>query len=70
MLRRLIDLFGDKVFLTLVRTNIALAKAQEKGTDIFSFDPNSPGAANYAALAKEVLSRLGMGISKKKDKRS
>ena len=68
VLRRLIDLFGDKVCLMLVRTNIALAKAQEKGMDIFSFDPNSAGAANYAALAKEVLSRLGMGTSKKKDK--
>jgi chromosome partitioning protein len=58
VLQKLMDLFGDKVFTTLVRTNIALAKAQEKGVDVFTYDCNSPGAVNYRALAKEVLNRI------------
>ncbi len=58
MLKELTDEFGDKVFSTRIRTNIALAKAQERGQDIFSFDKKSNGAKDYAALADEVLARI------------
>lgn len=47
-----------KVFNTRIRTNIALAQAQEQGMDIFSFDPRSHGAEDYAGFGKEVLERL------------
>lgn len=47
-----------KVFATRIRTNIALAKAQEEGVDIFTFDPKSKGAEDYQQLAEEFLTRL------------
>lgn len=50
--------FENKVFKTVIRTNIQLAKAQEAGTDIFHFDRYSNGAADYRDLAEEFLSRL------------
>ncbi len=50
--------YGDKVFLTHIRTNIALAKAQEWGVDIFSYDNSSNGAYDYMQLAQELLLKL------------
>mgnify|MGYP000598444425 CR=1 FL=1 len=50
--------FGDKVCQTVIRTNIQLAKAQELGKDIFSFDKNSNGAKDYEQLAEELLKRI------------
>lgn len=51
--RSLEEEFGEKVFRSFIRTNIQLAKAQEAGTDIFSFDKHSNGAADYRNLALE-----------------
>lgn len=62
LLQELTDEFGEKVFKTRIRSNIALAKAQERGQDIFSFDKKSNGAKDYAALADEVLARVGLEI--------
>lgn len=50
--------FGDKVCQTVIRTNIQLAKAQELGKDIFSFDKSSNGAKDYEQLADELLRRI------------
>ena len=50
--------FENKVFKTVIRTNIQLAKAQEAGIDIFHFDKYSNGATDYRNLAEEFLSRL------------
>lgn len=49
---------NGKVFKTMIRTNIALAKAQEAGTDIFTFDKRSHGALDYAALTREFLIKI------------
>lgn len=50
--------FPEKVFESVVRTNIQLVKAQEAGKDIFSYDKTSNGAKDYQGLAEEVLKRL------------
>lgn len=50
--------FGSKVFKTHIRTCISLAKAQEAGADIFSFDKNSNAAKDYELLGKELLEKL------------
>jgi chromosome partitioning protein len=55
---RLIEDFGNLVFETKIRTNIALAKAQEKGVDIFEYDKRCNGAKDYTALASEFLKRI------------
>ncbi len=54
----LIQEFGAKVFCTRIRTNIQLAKAQEAGKDIFSYDRKSHGAEDYDALANEILKQV------------
>ncbi len=50
--------YPGKLFTTKIRTNIALAKAQEAGKDIFSYAPNSHGALDYKALTQELLKMI------------
>lgn len=47
--------FGDLVFDTIIRTNVALAEAPANGQTIFEYAPKSSGAEDYASLAEEVL---------------
>jgi len=49
--------FGDMVFETMIRDNVALAEAPSKRMDIFSYSPQSPGAEDYIALCKEIVAR-------------
>ena len=51
--------YGSQLFATHIRSNIALAQAQEKGMDIFSYDHQANGAHDYGKLAGEVMERLG-----------
>lgn len=53
--RQLEELYDGKVLQTSIRSNIALAKAQEQGMDIFTFDKLAHGAKDYGQLAAEVL---------------
>ena len=55
--------FENKVFPTKIRTNNALAKAQELGVDIFTYDNSSNGAYDYMQLAREVLDRIGQKVA-------
>jgi len=55
---RLKEEFGDRLFETVIRTNIQLAKAQEAGKDIFAYDKHSHGASDYEQLAQEFLKKL------------
>jgi chromosome partitioning protein len=43
-----------QVFATRIRRNIKLAECPSHGKTIFEYAPNSPGAADYLALAREV----------------
>ena len=52
------EYFGDLVFGTIIRTNVALAEAPARGTSIFRYDPKSSGAEDYRSLAEEVLSQV------------
>ena len=49
--------FGDTVFNTKIRDNVALAEAPAKRKDIFAYSPNSIGAKDYLALCGEILER-------------
>lgn len=49
--------FEGVVFDTAIRENISLAEAPGFSQNIFQYKPNSTGAADYAALADEVLAR-------------
>lgn len=45
-----------RLFSSRIRRNIRLAEAPSFGQSIFAYDPNSPGAMDYASLTSEVLS--------------
>jgi chromosome partitioning protein len=47
--------FGQLVFSTVIRENVALAEAPAKGQSILEYMPKSSGADDYVALAEEVL---------------
>jgi chromosome partitioning protein len=49
--------FGDKVFKTRIRNNVALAEAPNAGCDIFNYQPGSIGADDYKSLVREILTR-------------
>ncbi|MCP4443031.1 MAG: ParA family protein [Aureispira sp.] len=50
--------FGDKVFKTKIRENVALAEAPAARKDIFDYNRRSNGATDYLALAKEIVERV------------
>lgn len=47
--------FGDLVFNTVIRSNVALAEAPSCGQTIFEYAAKSSGAEDYQSLAKEVV---------------
>lgn len=51
------EYFGDLVFETVIRTNVALAEAPAQGASIFTYDPRSTGSEDYGRLADEILGR-------------
>lgn len=55
--------FGDLVFDTMIRDNVALAEAPSRRQDIFDYNSNSPGAEDYLALCKEIIHRIENGIT-------
>jgi chromosome partitioning protein len=50
--------FGEKIFRTRIRSNMQLAKAQEAGLDIFSFDAHAHGAEDYEGLSEEFILKI------------
>ncbi|NRB51072.1 MAG: ParA family protein [Saprospiraceae bacterium] len=50
--------FGDLVFKTRIRDNVALAEAPAQRKDIFAYSRNSPGAADYLAVCQELEDRV------------
>lgn len=49
--------FGDKLFKTFIRDNVALAEAPSFGKDIFSYRASSSGATDYKRLCWEIVDR-------------
>ncbi|NVJ87769.1 MAG: ParA family protein [Algoriphagus sp.] len=47
--------FPKEILSTSIRDNIALAKAQTQGLDIFRYNQKSQGANDYLSLSKEIL---------------
>jgi len=51
------EMFGDGVYKSAIRVNVALAEAPGAGKTIFEYSPDSNGAADYLALCREILTR-------------
>jgi chromosome partitioning protein len=49
------DVFGSRVFRTLVSRNVRLSETASFGKPIYLYDPNSRGAQNYHELTIEFL---------------
>lgn len=49
--------YGDKVFQTKIRENIAIAEMPLSGQTLFEYDPKSNGAADYRTLTEEIIRR-------------
>ena len=56
--RQVRAVFGDKVFKTVIGKNVRLEESPAYKETIFSFAPDSSGAAEYAQLAREVIQRV------------
>ena len=50
---------GPLVYRTVIRENIRLAECPSFGRPITQYDPKSAGAADYLALAREIISQEG-----------
>lgn len=51
------EIYGEKLFETRIRKNVALAEAPSERKTIFEYDPGSNGSQDYLALAEEVITR-------------
>ncbi len=49
--------FGDLVFNAVITRNVRLSEAPSHGMSVLEYDPQSKGAQNYMALAKELIRR-------------
>lgn len=54
----IIKYFGEKVFKTYIRDNVALAEAPAQRKDIFDYNKSSMGAHDYLELCKEINTRI------------
>jgi chromosome partitioning protein len=52
------ELFGPLVFETVIHKTVALAEAPSQGQCILTYAPDSRGAREYEALAREAVARL------------
>jgi chromosome partitioning protein len=57
IVQRLRERFGDMVFASTVRENVRLAEAPSFEQPITTYAPESTGAADYRAVAAELLAR-------------
>jgi len=70
------DIFGDLVFDTVIHRDVRVAESPSAGEPVLTYAPRSKGAADYRALAGEILtgtpvvkeapeSRLRRGVQKR-----
>lgn len=63
---RLAEKFGTRGLMPIViRNSVRLAEAPGQGQTIYQYAPSSTGAADYAALARHLLSMAGRGSTRK-----
>ena len=51
------EFFADRVFRSVIHSNVRLAEAPSHGKTIFEYAPDSKGAQDFTALAAEVLAQ-------------
>jgi chromosome partitioning protein len=58
VLEQIKNVFGDKLFATVITKSVRLEESPAYKEAIFSFAPNSSGAIEYGNLCYEVMSRV------------
>ncbi len=53
------NVFGEKMFRTIIPRNVRLSEAPSFGLTIWEYDRKSKGSAAYQELAREVVKRAG-----------
>jgi len=53
--RQMREFFGDLVFRTVIHRTVRLAEAPSAGQSVLTYAPKSKGAAEYMALAEEII---------------
>lgn len=66
-LEQLRKMFGETVFASVIRSNVAVAKAMQEAKPINEVYPASNGAKDYRSLAEEIAQRFLHGDLAKKD---
>ncbi len=56
--KQIVQVFGDKVFKTVIAKNVRLEESPAYRESIFSFAPDSSGALDYYRLSEEVIGRV------------
>ncbi len=56
--------FANRVFETVIHRNIRLSEAPSYGQPVIAYDLRSKGAINYMNLAKEVLTRNNLPLTR------
>ena len=51
------ETFGDTIFKTKIRKNVAIAEAPLYAKDVVTYAPDSNGARDYRALTEEILAQ-------------
>ena len=51
------ETFGDTIFQTRIRKNVAIAEAPLYAKDVVTYAPDSNGAKDYASLTEEILAQ-------------
>lgn len=69
MLDEIRQLFKEQLLDTVIRMNVALKKAASAGLSVMQFDNESNGAADYAALAREICENDAPKLVEKDDPR-
>ncbi|MCT1717611.1 chromosome partitioning protein [Corynebacterium sp. HMSC063A05] len=59
VMERLIEVFGDKVFDTVITRTVRFPETSVAGEPITTWAPSTPAAAQYRNLAREVIERKG-----------
>ena len=57
IVREVRSFFPKETFHTIINRNVRLSEAPSFGQSILDYDPSSPGALAYRALAEEVMAR-------------
>lgn len=60
VMERLVDVFGEKVFETVITRTVRFPETSVAGEPIITWAPRSQGAEQYRNLAKEVIERTAL----------